>query len=955
MEPGFGRTIPDSGSGGLQVGVSIFGHLRLEQLLERGEQWVLYLADDQQRRELVLVVFAISGEALTKCLAGPATGTVLDRTMFGVWHMAEVALEEAHLEAFARRILAAPLPSASSSASSASEPPESATLSSPISSANRQLANGNVFAARYRIEDVLGRGGMGEVYRAFDTTFERGVALKVVRVDAEGTTEQRDQAKQRLLGEARMVSTLRHPHIAEIYDAAESSGLPYLVLELCDGGNLRKAMSENASQAERLRWLTEIAEALAYAHDHGIVHRDVKPENVILTRDRAAKVADFGIAKALAWTGTDTAGIVGTPRYMAPEQLLGGTVDARADQFAWGVLAYEVLTGAHPRSTGVERLSQRSSPQDMPGVPAHVARVIRRAMSVEKTARYPDFHRLLAALRAGGASVLSRTKRGVLLGALAAILIGYTVILSGAARRPPVTPREPAETTALVEQGIQLWSDGSSSAARTRFAEAAARDPNDVRAHLLSFAAAKRIDAVARSNARVALTFHGRLTEPDGLLLEALRPLVDEPTDVTGSTQRLEELAQRYPSNKVVRLAQAQHYIRAREPRRALELAAALDTTLAPAARWLGAAAQLQLGNVGDGRAMLEDCIAISPNATDCLDWLAHLEANDGRCDAAERATRKLIAKNPDEPMAYALLANIVLAQTQSTAATRGILETRIERSAPDTRKELEALLALFLHVFDGEFDAALRDVDAWQSAGTSSDAMLRSMPFLWRLEIARELGLDEDARRAAREVAYRSNAWLPNDIYDAGIENLRALYLTSQISRSDFRRARDAAAAKQLERGGYFSAPGVRWFENYVRPARDAVDAEDAIAARPADSVIDLVERDAGVDSSLGFVYLRAGRIHEAITLLRRATSACSTLPKPQDYVHALLWLGESLDAKGQHAEACSAYSKVVERWGREPRSITARRARAKLSSCPKEVSTTPEPSGVQIASEGP
>ncbi|MBS2014422.1 MAG: protein kinase [Deltaproteobacteria bacterium] len=277
----------------------------------------------------------------------------------------------------------------------------------------------------YEIRGFLGQGGMGQVYRAFDPRLERTVALKVIvvpeRLDANDSARMTGEFSARLLREARAVASLSHPNVVGIFDVGESGGRLYLAMEYVVGSTLRNlTTSADASVPRKLRWLADVARALEVAHKAGLVHRDVKPENVMVREDGLVKVLDFGIARRTMTPGQDqqqldtvtgSGAIAGTPVYMAPEQIKGNDVDARCDQFAWGVMAYELLAGERPwPDTGdvlsvVARILTDPPPslrekERAKDVPAPVEETIRRTLAKDPSARFPSMAEVADAIEA---------------------------------------------------------------------------------------------------------------------------------------------------------------------------------------------------------------------------------------------------------------------------------------------------------------------------------------------------------------------------------------------------------------------------------------------------------------------------------------------------------------------------------------------------------------------------
>jgi serine/threonine protein kinase len=269
---------------------------------------------------------------------------------------------------------------------------------------------------RFRIEGSIGSGGMGEVYRAYDPMLERAVALKVLTSGADDA-----QRRRRLLREARAAAGLTHPNIVTIYEIGEADGHVFMAMELLEGESLREAIARNPPLETRLRWLLEAAIALGAAHQRGLVHRDVKPENMFVCEGGTLKLLDFGIAKrdevsvdessvdAASPSSVRTAAgrIVGTPRYMAPEQRACAGTDGRTDQYSWGLVAFELLTGVHAltaeTASGPDDAIEVSSPRRaallaVPGLPHDVAEAIVRTVALRMDDRFPSMAPLVALL-----------------------------------------------------------------------------------------------------------------------------------------------------------------------------------------------------------------------------------------------------------------------------------------------------------------------------------------------------------------------------------------------------------------------------------------------------------------------------------------------------------------------------------------------------------------------------
>jgi serine/threonine-protein kinase len=285
---------------------------------------------------------------------------------------------------------------------------------------------------RYLIEDLLGQGGMAQVYRAYDPRLNRRVALKVLRIDSSRGPESSSDPSSRVLREARAAAALDHPNAVSVFDVGEADGELFISMELVVGKSLRAYVNDVTVRWEtKVRWMLDAARALGAAHERGLVHRDVKPENVMVRSDGVVKVLDFGIAKRLrvdlhpSVTFEDQAtqsitqslqgGIIGTPWYLSPEQLRGDPVDGRTDQFAWGVTTYELLTGHLPWPKGVDgfqlvlailnKTPERPS-KLLPALPSIVDATVMKALAKAPSQRFDAMESVANALE--GIAVSSR-------------------------------------------------------------------------------------------------------------------------------------------------------------------------------------------------------------------------------------------------------------------------------------------------------------------------------------------------------------------------------------------------------------------------------------------------------------------------------------------------------------------------------------------------------------------
>src|ERR671927_1740948 len=277
--------------------------------------------------------------------------------------------------------------------------------------------NTDLLPPRYRSPKRIARGGMGEIYRATDSTLGRAVAVKLL---AERYSRD-DGVRQRFTREALAAARLSgEPHIVTIFDVGEHAERPFIVMEYLSGGSLEDRIRRDGAQkpAQALEWLEQAARALDAAHAHGVVHRDVKPANLLLDRNGDVHVADFGIASAagmdsLTMTGT----VLGTAGYLSPEQAQGERATPASDRYAFGVVAFELLTGERPFSADsptAEAAAHINAPVPSVSTRADLPRELdscfRKALAKDPAERFDSCADFVAALRAAFADAAGQTR-----------------------------------------------------------------------------------------------------------------------------------------------------------------------------------------------------------------------------------------------------------------------------------------------------------------------------------------------------------------------------------------------------------------------------------------------------------------------------------------------------------------------------------------------------------------
>jgi serine/threonine-protein kinase len=831
---------------------------------------------------------------------------------------------------------------------------------------------------RFVLRAELGRGGMGIVYRADDEQLGRPVALKVLRAH----TKSDPQRRARFLREARSAAALVHRNVAAVYEIGEAEGELYIAMELVAGRSLRERLAEGSGPlplAEALGIARGVARALAAAHAKGIVHRDLKPENVMLDPEGEAKVLDFGLAKIHS-TGptprdvleqqpteglsTEEGQLLGTPSYMSPEQAQGRAVDVRSDVFSFGILLFEMLAGERPfqgdSGMDVAIAIARDPPREVAGfkrdVPLAVRALVSTCLEKAPAKRHASGRELFAALEGVAAEPAGRWRRFRMVVALVMVsAVAVTAVFAlrrhaaaGTAAAavvavatadagpppvrvltgyPPPVTNVPAAAVAYAAymQNIRDAADG-----RDELGTAVRLDPTFAAAYLRGIAPwnwQERHVVQIRQGYALAQQYRSKLDEREVALLNAYEPFTHDPVDWADATERLRTVLARYPDDieTLTALAATLSHSGHREEARALELhGLELDPDYALALAGLG---DTYYGVDNERAAQYyKQCLTTTARASICGERLARLDQYSGRCADYEAIARRLVAMDPQSPPMYGFLAEALAVNGAPPESVATVMDKIIALSADDPRQSGEARVDkdFILGAMVGDFPRMIASTQAEeQLRAGATDESSHVDPARTALLTLEEEGRKDEALRVADDFAKRSLAWTLDDP-KVRLYRLYARHHAGLVDDATFRKTVGELAKEDEARGMAVDTRGLRFYALAYYVTANPVELE---VVRP---YLD-EPQEGNLEALRGHALMLDGRLDEALPALRAGAAACQFDPGVMTFMHAHLWLGEALEAKGDTAGACASYAVVTERWkNAKPRSVTADEARA-------------------------
>jgi eukaryotic-like serine/threonine-protein kinase len=848
------------------------------------------------------------------------------------------------------------------------------------------------------LHEELGAGGMGVVYRAHDDNLRREVAIKLLLPERAGG----EQQQRRFLREARAAAALSHPNIVTVFEIGEHQGQAFIVMELVDGHALRDSIGDDSvPMPRRLAWAHAVAAALSEAHRRGLVHRDVKPENVMITPDARVKVLDFGIAHrttidaeadtAHALTATVDEGVAGTPAYMAPEQIKNKPVEASADQFAWGVVVYELLTGKLPWE-GSDLLSltaaivsqQPERPRAIDRrIPKAVEDTVMRALAKEPDERWPSMAEVMQRLAHYAASTTSnqtlqpttsypppakppsaRTRRliaGAL--ALAAAMAVVFLAMSPPAGRSVAAPSasvtasataaggvmslpEPncsAEATSHYKSGLRAVRDGNYETAHQRFQAAVDADGNCAGAwYRLAMTGRSHLPpSELREVYQTALGFKSDLTPRDRALLDAYEPLIARhPVDRRAFGRRMVALTRRYPNDAEIASKAAFHagHLTLDERVTIARRATAIDPQHADGYQAVGRMLTLS-GRLDDARNAGMDCLDRVPAAADCIKDLTWVEAQLGACVDMEKHARQWVVQSPRTTQGYRMIAHALIGQERARALVEEALRQRWARLPDVERTSTELVERAQLLAWYGRFDeaaAALAELEKAIEGNANLEPHAHAA--LLSLELNYERGDDEEVRRIATDYLARKDLWTQNLAIDemVGFFHHEPRMLAAMLDDTSEAQA-EALADWRARMEGSVLNEAARWAFGVASVSHDDERARDAASQFPNAAKGVHVFAWAGrspVAAAMTGRTLSLAKRSEGVTFLRAAASSCTALTAPFVASRVQLWLAEALHRGDDDRAACEVLAPLLKRWdkARSRTVIAAKRLRNEL-----------------------
>jgi serine/threonine-protein kinase len=817
----------------------------------------------------------------------------------------------------------------------------------------RALSLSGTTVGKYVVGELLGRGTMGVVYAARDPSLDRRVAIKVMATEAIGNAERR----ARFLREARTAAATSGPNIAGVFEVGQHEDTVFLAMELVDGPTLRAHAAHGLAIAEVIRIARGIARGLARAHAAGVIHRDLKPDNVMLDAAGEPKVLDFGLAKRIeiARDGAHDAStelqtvegrLLGTPAYMSPEQAKGRELDARSDVFSFGVVLYELLAGKRPfaGATTIELLIaiDRDEPPPLPStVPPPLAALVDACLAKNAADRptSAELELRLATMR----STARRLPRAIVPVAIALALGVVAIVAVVAWPRGDAAYVEPTPVTsvpaalAAYEQGLAA-DDGS-----VLFQRALELDPDFAAAHLrLAWDGMMQeySDASTRDHLRAAIAHEERLSPKLRAVAHALEPLAFvSPPDFRGAATRFEEIAARYPDDWRLQAYTVNSHALAGDPdpdeawRRIFERFPDVPKLVAAAGQ-----SKAYSGDLAGARAALDRCVERWPGSTACLDQRAALAVHSGECELLESLGRRLMLAAPGSQAGYRYL-YFAVGGRASSSSVRAALAKYLHRPGWDAPP---------FDIAGRESDTAALEGDLATAIDRQRASIAAANPITSRVTqgyTARRLALllveTGRAREAGEVIAAfleRSVTWQAPFFFEH--DQLAQMWALAARTGARTPEETDAAikswiASYDAASGPNYPLPPHRWLHQHAFPA--LVDGSPAGATRALAALGAIAppayEDDQYFQLPIGAVYLRAGRAKEALPWLEQATRACRAVQFPVEYIWSWDLLGQAREVTGDASGACAAYRSVVTRWAKAADSLTVAHARERIA----------------------